>query len=132
MSRRLEDLDVQMRVLVTRMQAQAAEEGIDLLITCTWRSDEEQAALYAQGRTKPGKIVTGARPGQSRHNVMKGGKPASRAVDVVPLENGKCMWDPSHPSWARIAEIGEGLGLEWAGRWKRMREFPHFQLRDEA
>jgi hypothetical protein len=30
----------------------------DLIITCTWRSEEEQHRLYKQGRTEPGKIVT--------------------------------------------------------------------------
>ena len=34
----------------------------------TYRSFDEQNHLYAQGRTKPGKIVTYAKGGQSYHN----------------------------------------------------------------
>jgi peptidoglycan L-alanyl-D-glutamate endopeptidase CwlK len=30
--------------------------------------------------------------------------------------------------WNKIGTIGESVGLEWAGRWKRFREFPHFQF----
>jgi len=38
------------------------------LIYCGFRSFTEQDALYAQGRTKAGRIVTKARGGQSYHN----------------------------------------------------------------
>ena len=67
-SRRLEDLHLLMRPLVDAFLAACAREGIDILVTCTYRSDEEQARLYAQGRTKPGLKVTNAKPGQSMHN----------------------------------------------------------------
>lgn len=43
--------------------------GIQPLVYCGFRSLEEQAALYAQGRGgRPGKIVTNARLGESYHN----------------------------------------------------------------
>jgi len=29
--------------------------------------------------------------------------------------------------WKRVGEIGEKVGLEWAGRWTTFREYPHFQ-----
>ena len=38
------------------------------LIYCGRRTMEEQAALFAIGRTAPGRIVTKARPGESYHN----------------------------------------------------------------
>ena len=44
------------------------ELGIQLRITQGYRSIAEQDALYAQGRTAPGEIVTNARGGQSYHN----------------------------------------------------------------
>lgn len=128
MSRDLDDLHPDMRPLVDRLLAECDASGIDLLVTCTWRSPEEQARLYAQGRTAPGKIVTNAKPGQSMHNVTLAGRPASLAVDIVPLRSGKPVWDARDPLWAQVGSIGELVaGLEWAGRWKRFREFPHFQ-----
>ena len=126
-SRKLTDLHPQMQPMVTRFLANARAAGIDLLVTCTHRSNEEQAALYAIGRTKPGRIVTNAKPGRSTHNNTLNGKPAALAVDVVPLRDGKPVWAASDPVWKRVGEIGEKVGLEWAGRWTTFREYPHFQ-----
>lgn len=126
-SRKLTDLHPQMQPMVTRFLANARAAGIDLLVTCTYRSNEEQAALYAIGRTKPGRIVTNAKPGRSTHNNTLNGKPAALAVDVVPLRDGKPVWSASDPVWKRVGEIGEKVGLEWAGRWTTFREYPHFQ-----
>lgn len=42
--------------------------GQDYWATSGTRTMAEQAALYFQGRTAPGKIVTNARPGMSLHN----------------------------------------------------------------
>jgi peptidoglycan L-alanyl-D-glutamate endopeptidase CwlK len=111
-----------------RARAQAfidacAAQGIDLLITSTYRDDECQAALYAQGRTKPGSRVTNAEPGKSMHNWRV-------ALDVVPLRAGKHVWGTTGADaqlWKRVGQIGESVGLEWAGRWSKFREFPHFQ-----
>jgi peptidoglycan L-alanyl-D-glutamate endopeptidase CwlK len=105
---------------------------IDILVTCTYRSEQEQAVLYAQGRTIKGKIVTNAKPGQSLHNkVDSTGKPASQAFDVVLMDNGKCVWDTKDHRWQIIGELGESVGLEWAGRWKTFKEFPHFQVKGD-
>ncbi len=122
-SRKLEDLtpDTQRKVFAFLEACRAA--GIDLLVTSTYRDAESQAALYAQGRTAPGKIVTNARPGQSWHNWRC-------AVDVVPLRNGKPVWGTAGEDgklWARVGTLGEAAGLEWAGRWKSFRELAHFQ-----
>ena len=116
-----------MRPLVEGFLVRVEADGIDLLVTCTYRSDEEQAKLYAIGRTKPGRRVTNAAPGRSMHNFRFNGKPASLAVDVVPLANGKPVWNAADVVWKRVGELGEAAGLEWAGRWKRFREYPHFQ-----
>ena len=96
-------------------------QGIDLLVTSTYRDNECQTALYAQGRTKPGDIVTNAKAGESYHNYRC-------ALDVVPLVNGKPVWNAKDPVWQKIGEIGKSCGLEWAGDWVgKMREMAHFQ-----
>lgn len=106
----------------------AKNMGIDVLVTCTYRSNEEQKVLYAIGRTSPGRKVTNALPGESKHNNMEGGAPASLAFDVVPLVMGKPMWDASNPVWKVLGGIGKSVGLNWAGDWKRFREYPHFEV----
>lgn len=55
------------------------QTGIRPLIYCGFRSFEEQLALFAQGRTKPGRIVTKAKPGESYHNY-------GLAFDWVPVK----------------------------------------------
>ena len=117
---------------------------IDVLVTCTYRSTEEQAELYTQGRTMPGRIVTNAKPGESKHNFkLANGAPASKAFDVVPLRNGKPIWgtggngiddDPTDDDtddlelWERVGALGEMCGLSWAGRWTKLKEYPHFEV----
>ena len=46
----------------------AAINGYELKAISGQRGEEEQNALYAQGRTKPGNIVTNAKFGYSNHN----------------------------------------------------------------
>lgn len=97
--------------------------GIDVILTSTYRDAEAQAALYAQGRSKPGAVVTNAKPGESWHNWRC-------AFDVVPLRNGKPVWGSTgldYDLWHQIGEIGESVGLEWAGRWRSFKELAHFQ-----
>lgn len=131
-SRNLDDLHPIIRAKAARFLKKCEAEDIQVLIYCTYRSDEEQAELYAQGRTKPGRIVTYAKPGQSRHNYRMDGCPASLAFDCVPLRHGKPVWGNTKREdwmlWQDVGHIGESVGLEWAGRWKRFREFPHFQI----
>jgi len=94
-------------------------QGIDVLITSTLRDNESQNALYAQGRTTAGNIVTNAKAGQSFHNY-------GCAFDFVPLVNGKAMWNDSK-LFERCGVIAESCGLEWAGRWKSFKELAHCQ-----
>lgn len=118
-SRSLDDLLPKVKAMAEAFIAACKKVGIDILVTCTYRSPETQAELYAQGRTKPGAIVTNARPGESYHNYRL-------AFDVVPIVSGKCDWNSKR--WPEIGRIGEDCGLEWAGRWSgKLKETAHFQ-----
>ena len=118
-SRNLNDLLPQVKEKAETFINACKDEDIDLLVTSTYRDLESQRALFEQGRTRPGKIVTNARAGQSFHNYRC-------AFDVVPLVNGKCIWDDEN-LWNKIGLIGESCGLTWAGRWKTFKETAHFQ-----
>jgi peptidoglycan LD-endopeptidase CwlK len=119
-SRSLDDLLPLVRQRVEAFIKAAQASGIDLLVTSTYRDDESQNALYAQGRTTAGKIVTNAKAGESFHNYRC-------AVDVVPIINGKPVWDTSYQVWQTIGRLGKEAGLEWAGDWVKFKEYPHFQ-----
>jgi peptidoglycan L-alanyl-D-glutamate endopeptidase CwlK len=118
-SRNLDDLAPPAKQRALAFIAAANAKGIDLLVTSTYRDSESQDALYAQGRSTPGNIVTRAKAGQSWHNWRC-------ALDVVPLVNGKAIWD-DQALWKQVGEIGKSCGLEWAGDWKTFKEYPHFQ-----
>ncbi|MDE3837949.1 peptidase M15 [Bacillus methanolicus] len=99
----------------------AYKEGINVIITQGLRTIEEQNALYAQGRTKPGKIVTNARGGYSYHNF-------GLAFDFAVLNaDGSVNWNVD-VKWKRVGQIGKSLGLEWGGDWKDFKDYPHFQM----
>ncbi|MES2685727.1 MAG: M15 family metallopeptidase [Pseudomonadota bacterium] len=140
-SRNLDDLLPNVKLRVQSMLARCAadpwfvENGITVLVTSTLRDNESQTALYAQGRTTPGKVVTNAKAGYSWHNF-------ACAVDVVPLRNGIAVWgtkgdgiddNPADDKtddmevWQRIARHGKQAGLEWAGDWESFKEYAHFQ-----
>jgi len=94
------------------------ELAIKLRITQGLRTFAEQDALYAKGRTVPGKIVTNAKGGQSYHNY-------GLAFDVVEIKNGQAIWNTN---WSAISKIGIRNGFEWGGDFKSISDKPHFQM----
>ncbi len=118
-SRRLEDLHPLIAERARQLVELAQAEGIEILVTSTLRTFEEQAELFVIGRTKPGDIVTNAEPGKSWHNF-------GLAFDVVPLVNGKAIWDS--PFWNRIGELGKQVGLVWGGDFQSFKDKPHFEF----
>lgn len=119
-SRSLNDLKPAAKQRAEAFLKACADEGLDILIYCTYRSGGEQDELYAQGRTKPGKIVTNARAGDSWHNW-------GYAFDFVPVVGGKPQWSDAS-LYAKAGRIAESVGLEWAGRWTgKLKETAHCQ-----
>ena len=104
------------RALVTK----AGTDGITIKVISGLRTYDEQNDLYAQGRTKPGRIVTNARGGFSNHNF-------GIAFDVGVFEGSQYL-DES-PKYKAVGVLGMDLGLEWGGNWKTIQDEPHFQLR---
>ena len=98
----------------------AAAIGIAIKIISGTRTFAEQDALYEQGRTKSGRIVTNARGGYSNHNF-------GIAFDIGVFEGGRYL-DES-PAYKAVGALGMKLGLEWGGNWKTIQDEPHFQFR---
>lgn len=119
-SRSLSELHPIARELCLKWIDACKRVGLDVLVYCTYRDGAEQDALYAQGRTAPGKKVTNAKAGESFHQYRV-------AWDAVPLVAGKPAWSDI-ALYLKMGEIAEGLGIEWAGRWKSFRETAHFQV----
>jgi len=110
---------------LTEAEAAMAKEGVNIEVISGLRSWAAQSALYAQGRTKPGRIVTKAPPGSSWHNY-------GLAIDLGLFKNGVYL-DERNPAfadklYAKIGAIAAKHGVEWAGNWKSFTETPHFQV----
>lgn len=118
-SRKIEDLDADTAAKARLFIEECEKAGVDVIITSTYRDKESQAALYAQGRTAPGKKVTNAGPGKSYHNWRV-------AFDFVPVVAGKAMWS-DNKLWSLCGAIGVQCGLEWGGQWKSFPDKPHMQ-----
>ena len=98
----------------------AAQHGITVKVIGGLRTYEEQNELFAQGRTKPGRIVTNALGGFSNHNF-------GIAFDVGVFEGANYLGES--PKYKAVGALGMDLGLEWGGNWKTFVDEPHFQLR---
>lgn len=118
-SRSIGDLHPEAAERAARFLEECKKAGIDVIITSTYRDHESQAALFAQGRTIPGRIVTNANAGDSFHNYKL-------AFDFVPIINGKPQWN-DFEAFKRCGDIAKECGLEWAGDWKGFKEMAHCQ-----
>lgn len=87
-------------------------------VTEGWRSIERQTALFAQGRTAPGPIVTWTM--NSKHLT-------GDAFDVAfndPRGAYACT-----VCFERLGSLAADAGLEWGGTWPpNQRDLPHFEL----
>lgn len=91
-------------------------------VTCTYRSREEQDTLYAQGRTTPGKRVTNAKAGESKHNFFP-----SQAIDIAfKAYNGELDWSDS--LFRDFAVLMKKYGTQWGGDWHSFKDTPHFEI----
>lgn len=103
-------------------------------LTRTLSTFAEQAAIFAQGRTVKGTIVTNARAGQSIHNY-------GLAFDFVLLydldNNGtfeKVSWDTlldydknGSADWQQVVQPFKKLGYSWGGDFKSISDSPHIE-----
>ncbi len=98
----------------------AQNAGIQIKVISGTRTYDEQNDLYAQGRSKPGSVVTNARGGYSNHNF-------GIAFDIGVFEGSKYI--PESSKYKAVGALGTQIGLEWGGNWKSIKDEPHFQLR---
>jgi len=89
----------------------------NIFITETYRSQERQKYLYAQGRTRPGQIVTWTLDSNHKSRLawdIAVGSPQS-LYDVVTLN--------------RVGAIARKLGMTWGGDWIGSIDRPHFEVK---
>ena len=122
--------DLQAKAAKLLAACEAADIGIK--IGETLRTAAEQDELYAQGRTKPGSIVTNAK-GSSYSSMHQWGVAFDFYLAMDVDGDGKTSDDAYNDStglFAKVGQMGKSLGLEWGGDWKSIVDRPHFQLPD--
>ncbi|MEA0553528.1 M15 family metallopeptidase [Lysinibacillus irui] len=93
------------------------KEGINnIFITETYRSQERQNYLYAQGRTRPGQIVTWTL--SSNHT--------SRLAWDIAIGPPQSLYD--EVTLTRVGAIARKLGITWGGDWTGNKDRPHFEV----
>ena len=112
------DVAANCRVFIKR----CAAEGLPVLVVETVRDLEYQASLYAQGRTKPGKIVTNQKTPSFHWDKV------GLAFDICKNVKGHEYDDADF--FRRCGAIGKEMGFSWGGDWKRLPDRPHFQWDD--
>lgn len=120
-NRNISDLDPRFQQMVKDLLAQgqaATTGGWRLFITDGLRTMQEQTDLYAQGRTKPGKIVTNAKAGESAHNWGLG-------VDLAFQKAGALSYDAG--LYRPVYDIARKLGFFLGADWTSFKDYPHFE-----
>lgn len=117
--RDLDELHPYLKEKALELISECSKQGINVLITETYRSVERQDYLYAQGRTRPGSIVTNA-----KGSAMSSYHQWRLAFDVC---NNKKGDEYNITILNKIGAIGMKLGLEWGGSWTGFKDTPHFQ-----
>lgn len=122
MARDITKLHPTLQAKINQLKSECKKQGLEIGISECLRTVAEQDALYAQGRTKPGKIVTNAR-GSSYSSMHQWGV----AFDFY-RNDGKGAYVDYDGFFTKVGKIGVKIGLEWGGNWKTIIDKPHFQL----
>jgi peptidoglycan L-alanyl-D-glutamate endopeptidase CwlK len=103
-------------------EAQAAmPDNVQIIVIQGLRTFAESDALYAQGRTTPGPIVTDAPAGESYHNY-------GLAFDFAMITDGKDD-DIVGPNWMKVVAVMNKYGMSWGGNFPNLKDNPHFENR---
>ena len=102
-------------------EAQAAmPANVQIIVVQGLRTFAESDALFAQGRTAPGPIVTKAKAGQSYHNY-------GLAFDFAMVTDGHDD-ETVGPNWMKVVGIMEAHGMTWGGNFPEgFHDNPHFE-----
>ncbi|QDP99644.1 M15 family metallopeptidase [Lysinibacillus fusiformis] len=89
----------------------------NIFITETYRSQARQNYLYAQGRTRPGQIVTWTL--DSNHK--------SRLAWDIAVGPPQSLYDVT--TLNKVGAIAKKIGIEWGGTWTNAIDRPHFEVK---
>ena len=122
---RLRGCHPDLKARVVTLIATLEQQGLDLVLTQGVRSVAQQQALFAQGRSKPGKIVTNCDGLVKVSNHQPKADGYGYAVDVAWRIDGVITWEGP---WYRLGVLAAEHGLVWGGSWLNFPDRPHLEL----
>jgi peptidoglycan L-alanyl-D-glutamate endopeptidase CwlK len=121
--------------LVRIMNEAIKETPMDFTIICGVRTAQQQQELYAQGRTKPGAIVTNADGVKNKSNHQPKADGYGHAIDLYPYYNGSVQVNAPVSAFKTIATHILGVAkqmsvsIEWGGNWRSINDYPHIEIK---
>jgi peptidoglycan L-alanyl-D-glutamate endopeptidase CwlK len=134
---RLKAVTPPLRDLTTKLLDAMDRLDYPMTVTAGVRTMAAQQALYAQGRTAPGNIVTNADGVTKKSNHQPKDDGFGYAVDCAFLVDGADRdgeletpsWGEDHP-WFLYGQMAKTLGkgkVVWGGDWSGLRDLPHIE-----
>lgn len=96
---------------ISALIIQLESEHIEFMPTCFYRTQAEQAILFAQGKSKTL---------NSKHQEWL-------AVDFVLIKFGQLIWK-REAGYDRAGEIWKNMGHTWGGDWESLGDIYHFEF----
>lgn len=126
-TRRLVGVHPELASRIIKVLAAMSTAGHPMMVTDGLRTEAQQRALYAKGRTAPGPKVTNADGTIKKSNHQAKADGYGHAVDCAFLVDGRPSWDIRLP-WKLYGALVVGQGLVWGGNWKSLVDLPHAEL----
>lgn len=130
--REITALHPRLQIKAAQLKEECEKQGIYILFSECIRTVAEQDALYAQGRTTAGSIVTNAK-GSTYSSQHQWGIAVDFYIDMDVDGDGDKKDDAFNNTtglFERVGAIGKSIGLGWGGDWTSFKDRPHFYLPD--
>lgn len=117
--------------------AEIKKQGVTPLVVETYRTLDRQKWLYGQGRSKRQCRAVGvpesyARVGGKLTQTLYSIHLIGCAVDVVPVREGKAIWNSKDRDTIIIINTMAKHGFECGANWKTFKDSPHYQVKGIA
>ncbi len=120
--------------IINAIEADNLPENAKVRIVQGLRTKAEQDAIYAQGRTAPGKIVTNAKFGQSYHCYglaidfcIMYDKDNNGSFEVLSWDENTDFDKDGQKDWQEVVQAFKAKGYVWGGDWKSIKDGAHLQ-----
>lgn len=117
--RDIDELDKVAQKAIRLFFQECYKAGIGIFVTETYRSQARQEYIYAQGRTRPGKVVTWTT--SSRHS-----KRLAWDIGAAQINGNSNIYNIN--TIKKAGAIAIKLGITWGGTWTKNLDYPHFEV----